>query len=161
VGRILLAQHREAEALPYFTRVREIWERFKVPDHPDIAAAEWGLGAAEGAAGRFDKMEAHCQRALAVASMPAAPSPLDASAAHACLAEVAAHAGQFATAVSEQKQAIEIFVTACPRPHPQSARLTERYAGLLRAQGHAAAASKQRARAKEVLHRHATLEKGS
>jgi tetratricopeptide (TPR) repeat protein len=158
-GRILVAQHREAEALPYFTRVRDIWDRFKVPDHPDIAAAEWGLGVAEGAAGRFDEMEAHCRRALEIASMPAAPSPLDASAAHACLAETAAHAGQFAQAVSEQKQAVETFVTACPRPHPRSARLVERYAELLEAQGDAAAASDQRARAKELRDRHAMLEK--
>jgi hypothetical protein len=154
-----VAQHREAEAVPYFTRVREMWERFKVPNHPDIAAAEWGLGVAEGAAGRFDEMGAHCRRALEIASMAAAPLPLDASAAHACLAEAAAHANQFASAVNEQKQAVDLFVMACPRPHPQSARLVERYAELLEAQGETTAASGQRARAKELRDRHAALEK--
>jgi tetratricopeptide (TPR) repeat protein len=161
LGRILLEQHRESDAAEKFNQVKALWVGLGRVDHPDVATAEWGLGLVAGAADRLDEMETHCQRSLVIATLAAAPSPLGASEARACLADVASRRGLIDLAVSEQKQALDSFTNAVPRPHPQAAKLAERYAELLETRGDSAMGQAMRERAQKMRTEHNSLEKAN
>jgi tetratricopeptide (TPR) repeat protein/tRNA A-37 threonylcarbamoyl transferase component Bud32 len=123
------------EALHFFSRGREVFERVSGPDHPDVGLARMNLSGTYGSLGDFAKQREEAQRAIAIFEKSLGPDHPHVAMAVANLAVALHNLGDHAAALEQFRRSLAIYEKMLGPNHPEVASPVEGVGRELRCVG--------------------------